>query len=240
MRILQETEKKYNSITMDLESSKVDLKYMDSHYKFKTKADYVTPTILLVGVVLVIIGLIMVFNVLIPGIISIVLGFGTIGIGVFLYLKKNNAKRIEFLKHYDAAIIQNSKIKYIGSKAISSLYPIYLEVDNEMKTFKLIYHDKDEIYCEYDDILNYRLLINDKEIEETILPNEPIDSPSYVLEITFNNKKKAQITFSNTNPKFKLDASFNNEKISNTLAINNIAKVMDMIIMKNVVDLNNL
>lgn len=241
MRILQEIEKKYNSPTMCGESAKADSKYIMNHYKFKTKTDYITPTVLILGTILVILGIIMVFNVLIAGIVSVVLGVIAIIVGVFLLIKNRNVKKAEFLKYYGGAIAQNGKIKYSTSKAISGLYPVYIEVDNEMKTFKLIYQDKDIIFCEYDDILNYRLLINKKEIEETRLPDESKDTDlSYSLEITFNNKKKSEIIFYNENPLFKLNGKNVYSQKSNTKAINNLAQIMDMIIMKNIVNLEEI
>ena len=226
MRVIPEEQKIYKSVYMYPITVKEDIKYFNNKYPFKYKFDWIS--IILLALAIAFFGLSVVIPFIwIGGIIALMAG-------VYLKYRFINKKRIAFLDHYEKAIVSNGKIKYPDSNMISALYPVYILCDNDKKTFKLIYQDKEYIYCEYDDILTYRILQDRVEVNGTRLPDSPNQKiKSYIFELTFNNKKKAEIGFNNTVSRFIVNARYSFQLFANTEAINRIANVIDRIIKKN-------
>ena len=123
---------------------------------------------------------------------------------------------------------KNGKIKYDGYKVVSKLFPLYINCDNELKAITFNYQDKNAIFCEYDDILNFSVYYDEKETENAKL-DEVFEAEEYHVLITFNNKKTAKIQFSNTLKNF--DKNYLKEENKNS--INNIVNILNAIIMKN-------
>jgi len=226
MRVIPEEQKIYKSVYMYPITVKEDIKYFNNKYPFKYKFDWIS--IILLALAIAFFGLSVVIPFIwIGGIIALM-------VGVYLKYRFINKKRIAFLDHYEKAIVSNGKINYPDSNMISALYPVYILCDNDKKTFKLIYQDKEYIYCEYDDILTYRILQDRVEVNGTRLPDSPNQKiKSYIFELTFNNKKKAEIGFNNTVSRFIVNARYSFQLFANTEAINRIANVIDRIIKKN-------
>ena len=226
MRVIPEEQKIYKSVYMYPITVKEDIKYFNNKYPFKYKFDWIS--IILLALAIAFFGLSAVIPFIwIGGIIALM-------VGVYLKYRFINKKRIAFLDHYEKAIVSNGKINYPDSNMISALYPVYILCDNDKKTFKLIYQDKEYIYCEYDDILTYRILQDRVEVNGTRLPDSPNQKiKSYIFELTFNNKKKAEIGFNNTVSRFIVNARYSFQLFANTEAINRIANVIDRIIKKN-------
>lgn len=226
MRSIPEKEKIYKSVYMYPISVKEDIKYFDNKYPFKYKFDWISPILLLLAIAMF--GLAVVIPFIWLG------GIGALILGLYFTYRHVNKRRIAFLDHYEKAIVSNGKINYPDSNMVSALYPIYILCDNDQKTFKLIYQDKEYIYCEYDDILTYRILVDRVEVNSSRLPDNPNQKiKSYIFELTFNNKKKAEIGFNNTVSKFIVNARYSFQLFANTEAVNRIANVIDRIIKKN-------
>ena len=226
MRVIPEDEKLYKSVFMYPLSVKEDIKYFKNKYPFKYKFDWISIVLLLLAVALFGLSPVIPY-VWIAGIVVLMPA-------VYLRYRFMNKRRIAFLDHYEKAIVSNGKIKYPDSNMISALYPVYILCDNEKKTFKLIYQDKEYIFCEYDDILTYRILIDRVEVNGSRLPDTPDQKiKSYIFELTFNNKKKAEIGFNNTVSKFIVNARYSFQLFANTEAVNRIANIIDRIIKKN-------
>lgn len=226
MRNIPESEKYYKSVYMHPDSAKEDLKYFSNQYPFKYKFDFISPILFLLALALFGLSAVLIY--------FMIGGFLALGFALFFFYKYFNKKRIAFLAHYEKAIVSNGKVKFPDSNMVSALFPIYIICDNEKKTFKLIYQNQTYIFCEYDDILTYRILIDRVEINGSRLPDTPDQkSKSYIFELTFNNKKKAEIGFNNTVSKFIVNARYSFQLFANTEAINRIANVIDRIIKKN-------
>ena len=226
MRIIPEEEKLYKSVYMYPVTVKEDIKYFNNKYPFKYKFDWIS--IILLALAIAFFGLAVVIPFIWIGGIVALMG------AIYLKYRFINKKRVAFLDHYEKAIVSNGKINYPDSNMISALYPVYILCDNDKKTFKLIYQDKEYIYCEYDDILTYRILQDRVEVNGNRLPDNPDQKiKSYIFELTFNNKKKAEIGFNNTVSKFIVNARYSFQLFANTEAINRIANVIDRIIKKN-------
>ncbi len=226
MRNIPESEKSYTSVYLYKVSVKDDIKYFNNQYPFKYKFNWISVISVLLTIAFFGLSAVSLFF-LIPA--TIVL----IG-GAILSYRFINKRRIAFLDHYEKAIVSNGKIKYPDSNMVSALYPIYILCDNDKKTFNLIYQEKNYIYCEYDDILTYRILVDRVEKDGTRLPDTPDQkSQSFILELTFNNKKKAEIGFNNTVSKFIVNGRYSFQLFANTEAINRIANIIDRIIKKN-------
>ena len=232
MRILQESEKIYAGFQVNNDTFIKDKKSMENHYNLSAKKNIIMPSLLLAIALFTILGIILCFYLWILGLIFILIGIASALLFYILNKKNNDEKNKLFLESYDNAINQNSKINLNVARPISSIIPIYIDCDNTLKAIKIIDIKKIIMFCEYDDILNYRLLINDKEVEETKINNID-DSESYAIEITFNNKKKASFYFSNRIKKLKINSSYNKLTEINAISINKIADILDMIIMKN-------
>lgn len=229
MRILSENEKRYESIMMLEEASKKDIKSIKNHYKFKYKIDYFTPMFCIGTIVLLIVGIVFfTINSIVGGIICVCLSLISLGLFIYMYLlnrKKNNKAFSEF---YSKAIEQNGKIKYDGYKSVSKLFPLYINCDNELKAITFNYQDKNNIFCEYDDILNFSVYHGDTETENARL-DSVFDDETYHILLTFNNKKTAKICFSNNIKRFEKDYL----KEENKNSINLIVDILNAIIMKN-------
>lgn len=229
MRILTENEKRYESIMMLEEASKKDIKSIKNHYKFKYKVDYFTPMSCLAFVVLLIVGIVFfVMGSVAGGVVCIVLSILSCCCSVFLYLLNKKKYWNAFQAFYADAIEKNGKIKYDGYKVVSKLFPLYINCDKELKAITFNYQDKNAIFCEYDDILNFSVYYDDKETENAKL-DEAFEAEEYHVLITFNNKKTAKIQFSNTLKNF--DKNYLKEENKNS--INNIVNILNAIIMKN-------
>lgn len=235
MRILQESEKIYAGIDLNSDVFNKDKKDMSNHYKMKNKKGIVIPSIFLSIILFIILGIALMFFKLILGIIFLSIGIVGGIVFFFVYRKYSDKQKIEFIKYYSSAIEQNAKINNDGAKVISEIFPIYFDCDNTLKAIKLIRIKKTIMFCEYDDILNYRLLFDEKEIEITKMI-EFDHSSNYTIEITFNNKKKSRISFDNRISKLKINNSYNDLEKINEKSIAIIIKVLDDIIMKNIVD----
>lgn len=226
MRVIPESEKLYKSVYMHPDSAKEDIKYFANQYPFKYKFDFISPGLFLLAIAFFALSPLIPF-IWIGGIIAL-------GAAIFVLYKYINKKRVAFLDHYEKAIVSNGKIKYQDSNMVSALFPVYILCDNDKKTFKLIYQDNTYIYCEYDDILTYRILIDRVEVNGTRLPDTPDQkSKSYIFELTFNNKKKAEIGFNNTTSNFIVNGRYSFQLFANTEAVNRIANIIDRIIKKN-------
>lgn len=226
MRIIPEDEKLYKSVFMYPVSVKEDIKYFNNKYPFKYRFDFISPILFLLAVAL--------FGLAAVTIYFMIGGFAVLAVALFFLYKHVNKRRVAFLDHYEKAIVSNGKIKYPDSNMVSALYPVYILCDNDKKTFKLIYQDKEYIFCEYDDILTYRILIDRVEVNGNRLPDNPDQKiKSYIFELTFNNKKKAEIGFNNTVGKFIVNARYSFQLFANTEAVNRIANIIDRIIKKN-------
>ena len=229
MRILTENEKKYESIMMLEEAAKRDIKFIKNHYKFKGKVDYFTPMFALAVIVLLVVSIVFFINSsIVGGIICLVFSLASVAGTVIFYLKNRKLFWNEFSSFYSTAIEQNGKIKYDGYKVVSKTFPLYISCDNELKAITFNYQDKNAIFCEYDDILNFSVYYDDKETENAKL-DELYDAEVYSISLTFNNKKTAKIAFSN-----KIRTFDNNYlKEENKNSINNIVDILNAIIMKN-------
>ncbi len=229
MRILTENEKRYESIMMLEEASKKDIKSIKNHYNFKTKVDYFTPMFGLAFIVLLIVGIVFfTLSSVVGGIICVSLSVISLAATIYFYLVHKKKYWNEFSSFYANAIEKNGKIKYDGYKVISKLFPIYINCDNELKAITFNYQDKNSIFCEYDDILNFSVYYDDKETENARL-EEAYDASTYHVLITFNNKKTAKVEFSNELKNF--DKNYLKEENKNS--INNIVEILNAIIMKN-------
>ena len=238
MRKIDENEKKYISVFMHPDSAKQDLIYFKNHYQFKAKVSYLSAIMFGVAIALIVFGASIARLVLALGLACLGLGLVLVVVSMLFLRKVEIKKRLQFLDRYEKAIVNNCTIKYPNYYAISSLYPLYLFFDNETKVIKLVYQDKEYIYCEYDDILNYKILEDSVVLENrTRLPENPNRKiNSYIIEITFNNKKRAQIGFNNTFNKFILAGKYDFQQFANTNSINNIARMLDCIIKKDEID----
>jgi len=229
MRILTENEKKYESIMMLEEASKKDIKSIKNHYKFKAKVDYFTPMLCVAFIALLIVGIVFFASESVAGgIVCIILSIISLIGGVLLYLANRKKYWALFSKFYSDAIEKNGKIKYDGYKVVSNTFPLYINCDNELKAITFNYQDKNAIFCEYDDILNFSVYYDDKETDDARL-NEAYDADIYYILLTFNNKKTAKIEFSNKIKSF--DYKYLKEENKNS--INNIVDILNAIIMKN-------
>lgn len=226
MRNIPDSEKTYKSVFMYPISVKEDLKYFNNQYPFKYRFDWLSPMLFLLAIALF--GLAAVIPYIWLGGIVVLIG------AVIFEYRYINKRRIAFLDHYEKAIVSNGKIRYPDSNMISALYPIYILCDNDKKTFKLIYQNEIYIFCEYDDILTYRILIDRIEVESNRLPDTPDQKiKSYIFELTFNNKKKAEIGFNNTVSKFIINGRYSFQMFANTESVNRLANIIDRIIKKN-------
>ena len=229
MRILSENEKRYESIMMLNEASKIDIKSMKNHFKFKNKIDYFTPAFILSFIVLLIVGIVFLANEsVIGGIICLILSLASCFFTAFFYLKHKKKYWNDFQEFYASAIDQNCKIRFDGYKMVSRLFPIYINCDNELKAITFNYQGKNEIFCEYYDILNFSVFYDDTETENAKL-EELYDAKTYYIKLTFNNKKNVKIAFSNELKGF--DKKYQKEE--NMAAINNSVDILNAIIMKN-------
>ena len=229
MRILSENEKRYESVMMLQESSKRDIKSIKNHYKFKYKIDYFTPMLALTTIALIILGTVFIVkDSFVGGIVCIILGLLACCLTVFMYLLYKKKYWNAFQQFYADAILKNAKIKYDGYKSVSKLFPLYINCDNELKAITFNYQDKNSIFCEYDDILNFSVLYDENELEEARL-DKTYNADNYVIKLTFNNKKTAKIVFSNTLKNFNKDYL----KEENKNSINSIVDILNGIIMKN-------
>ena len=226
MRNMPESDKLYKSVYMYPISVKEDIKYFNNQYPFKYKFDWLSLILFLLSIAF--------FGLAVVTLYFLIGGGVALAGALILKYRHINKKRVAFLDHYEKAIVSNGKINYPDSNMVSALYPIYILCDNERKTFKLIYQNNQYIYCEYDDILTYRILIDRVEVNGNRLPDTPDQkSKSYIFELTFNNKKKAEIGFNNTVSKFIVNARYSFQLFANTEAVNRIANIIDRIIKKN-------
>lgn len=242
MRKIDENEKKYISVYMHPDSAKQDLTYFKNHYQFKANVSYLSAIMIGVAIALIVFGASIAYSILALGLSCLGLGLVLVVVSMLFLRKVEIKKRLKFLDSYEKAIVNNCTIKYPNYYALSALYPLYLFFDNETKVIKLVYQDKEYIYCEYDDILNYKILEDNVVLENRTRLPENINkkTSSYIIEITFNNKKRAQIGFNNTFNKFILAGKYDFQQFANTNSINNIARMLDCIILKNEIDPNRL
>ncbi len=209
MRLIAEQNKIYNSLIINKEESKVDIRYIDNKYPYKKKLDYLFPILLLFSLALFLLMFVNLFF-SIGGVIALALA-------IVERLWFSNYRKIKFLDYFTLSIVNNGKVNYYEYKRISNIYPIYILCDNERNTFTLTYRNTNYLYMEYDDILNYSFG-EDR------------------LEITFNNKKTAEIKLDDKNSIFMKNYKYDYLKEENKNTLINLSKILDAIIYKNRVE----
>ncbi|MCR5350068.1 MAG: hypothetical protein K6E20_03650 [Acholeplasmatales bacterium] len=228
-----EEEKRYNSIYVDKDSAKRDIKLISNSYVFKTKKDFITPILIIIGIFLFVLGILLHKKIAVM-IIFIILSILFIAAGVVYFLLNKKKKQKSFISYYENSIESLYKVKYEEELGLSSLFPIRAKWDNELKIIEFIYNEQ-HIKVVYDDILNYTILEDDKDLEVDRINNINYNSKSYTLQITFNNKTRGYIKFDNNINYFKIDNSFNHLIDSNVKSMHNIGAVLDKIIHKNII-----
>lgn len=242
MKKVAEADKKFISVFMHPDSAKEDLLYLKNNCCFKAKVSYVTAIMLGISIFLILFGASISYMLLPVGLSAIGVGLILVIISTIFLRKVDTKKKLLFLNEYEKAIVENCQNKYPNYYPISALYPIYLFFDNDEKVIKMIYQDKEYLYFEYSDVANYRILV-DKEVlqNRSRLPENPNRKySSYIIEISFKNKKRAQIGFNNTCSKFILGGKYDYQQFVNTNSINSIARILDCILKKNEVDPNKI
>lgn len=228
-----EEEKRYNSIYIDKDSSKRDIKLISNSYVFKTKRNFISPLLIIVGIFLFIFGIVLHKKVGIM-ILFIILSILFIAFGIVYLLFNLKKRQKSFIDYYEKSIESLYKVKYEEELGLSSLFPIRAKWDNELKIIEFIYNEQ-HIKVVYDDILNYTILEDDKDLELDRVKEINYNSNSYTLLITFNNKTRGYIKFDNNISYFKLDNSYDHLIDSNVKTIHNIGEVLDKIIHKNII-----
>jgi len=228
---IPETEKKYNSIELDLEHAKRDKKILSNMYVFNYKADIVSGVLLIIGILLFIIGIALYKRIALL-IVLLILGIVFILLAIFNRLNYNKKYQKAFYAYYVSAIDTNCKIKFENDIQISSLFPIRCKYNNDLKIVEFIYAEQ-HIKVVYDDILTYTVLEDDKDLEDNRIKNTNYNAKSYTLQITYNNKQRGNIKFYNDIKLFKLNNKYDTLIESNVKAINNIAEILDRIIHRN-------
>ena len=231
-------DKKFISVYMYPNTVKEDLKYFKEKYSFRLKNYIISPILLGLAFFLVIFAFSVIYFWLIVGISCVITGLLFFILSIFVRKKFETKWMITAFDEYEKVIVKNCADKYPGFYSISALYPIYLFFDNDEKVIKIAYQDKEYLYFEYSDVANYRILV-DKEVlqNRSRLPENPNRKySSYIIEISFKNKKRAQIGFNNTCSKFILGGKYDNQQYANNNSINSIARILACILKKNDVD----
>ncbi len=211
-------EKKWTSVFMYQESSKIDIEKFNRELNIKYKFDKLSLILLIIGIVSIFLNILSMY--------FIVLTTGSFCFLLFHRRKVNDKRKLEKLDLLEKIIIKESK----GFIPISAVYPVYLSLDNKNKIFTLFYQDKEYIKVEYEDILSYDIYI-DRTKAGARLPELPDPRMrSYIIEITFKDNKKAEIGFSNNNKYFLLNGKYTYLQYANTKSINKLATVFDKII----------
>ena len=231
-------DKKFISVYMYPDTAKEDLKYFKENYNFKLKNYLISSVLLGLAFFFVIFALSVIYFWLYVGISLVVTGLLCFVMSIIFRKKIESKWMVKSIDEYQKVIVKNCIDKYPGYYSLSALYPLYLFFDNNEKVIKVAYQNKEYLCFEYSDVSNYRIM-QDKEVLDgrTRLPENPNKKIcSYIIEISFKNKKRAQIGINNTCSRFILGGKYGYQQFANTNTINSIARILDCILKKNDVD----
>ena len=217
---MESTDKKFISVFMYYESSKIDMEKFNKNSNIKYKFDWVSLVLLIVGIIFIGLGFV-IYYLFILALIFLLLA-------LFIRKRVLDKRKVIMLDILEKSIIKES-LNYENSNVLSAVYPVYAICDNKNKIFKIIYQDKEYVNIEYDDILSYDIYIDRVKFNKR-LPEKPDPRiRSYIIEIICKDNKKIEIGFSNDNKYFMLKGNYLFLQYANTKSINKIATILDKI-----------
>ena len=111
MRLIAEQNKIYNSLIINKEESKVDIRYIDNKYPYKKKLDYLFPILLLFSLAL--------FLLMFVNLFFSIGGVIVLALAIVERLWFSNYRKIKFLDYFTLSIVNNGKVNYYEYKRIS-------------------------------------------------------------------------------------------------------------------------